>query len=120
MKTASSFRAGLIALAATAALALACGTAMAQSTSSDKVPGHGRVNEVNQRIDNQQARTQAGLADGTITGKQAARDESHDANIAQRESADEAKHNGHLTKAETHHLNKAENRNSRKIHHQRH
>ncbi|WEN13639.1 hypothetical protein PY254_10275 [Rhodanobacter sp. AS-Z3] len=118
MKTASTFRFGLIALAATAALA--CGTAMAQSTSAAKVPGHGRVNEVNQRIDNQQARTQAGLANGTITGKQAAHDESRDANIAQRESADEAKHNGHLTKRETHRLNKAENRNSRAIHRQRH
>ncbi|MEO8999132.1 MAG: hypothetical protein ABI227_02890 [Rhodanobacter sp.] len=72
MKTHSTFRLGMIALAACAALA--CGTAMAQAASSDKVPGHPRVNEVNQRIDNQQARTQAGLANGTITGKQAARD----------------------------------------------
>jgi hypothetical protein len=30
----------------------------------------------------------------------AARDETHDANIAQRESIDEAKHGGHLTKSE--------------------
>lgn len=118
MKTPSTLRLGLITLAATAALA--CGTAMAQSASSVTVPDHGRVNEVNKRIDNQQARTQAGLANGTITGKQAARDESHDANIAQRASADEAKHNGHLTKRETHRLNHAENRNSRAIHRQRH
>jgi len=48
--------------------------AMAQS-----VPDHPRVNEVNQRLDNQQARINQGLANGTMTGKQAARDEAHDA-----------------------------------------
>jgi hypothetical protein len=84
-----------------------------------KVPGHPRVNEVNQRIDNQQARTSAGAAKGTVTAAQAARDEQHAANIAQRASADEARHNGHLTKAETARLNHAENRNSRHIRRQR-
>jgi hypothetical protein len=38
----------------------------------------------------------------------------------QRESADEAKHNGHLTKGETRRLNRSENRNSSAIHRQRH
>ncbi|MEO8746523.1 MAG: hypothetical protein ABI379_02545 [Rhodanobacter sp.] len=89
---------------------------MAQDTT---VPGHPRVNEVNTRIDNQQARTQAGLGNGTITGTQAANDEKHDANIAQRASMDEAKHNGHLTKGEDKNLNKAESRNSRHIRKQR-
>lgn len=89
--------------------------AMAQT-----VPDHPRVNEVNQRLDNQQARINQGLANGTMTGKQAARDEAHDANIAKRESADEAKHNGHLTKGEQHRLNRSENRNSRHIYRQKH
>jgi hypothetical protein len=89
--------------------------AMAQT-----VPDQPRVNEVNQRLDNQQARINQGLANGTMTGKQAARDEAHDTNIAKRESADEAKHNGHLTKGEQHRLNRSENRNSRHIYRQKH
>jgi hypothetical protein len=90
--------------------------AMAQNAS---MPSHPRVNEVNNRIDHQQARTQKGLANGTITGKQAASDERRDANIAQRASADEAKHGGHLTRREDRRLNHAENRNSRDIRRQR-
>ena len=84
------------------------------------VPDHPRENEVNQRLDNQQARIQQGVADGTMTGKQAARDESHDANIAQREAVDESKHDGHLTKTEQRRLNRSENRNSRRIYRQKH
>ena len=91
------------------------GAAIAQT-----VPDHPRVNEVNQRLDNQQARINQGLANGTMTGKQAARDEAHDANIAKRESVDEAKHNGHLTKGEQNRLNRSENRNSRRIYRQKH
>ena len=115
MRNASMIRLGLLSLIACTACASA--GAMASDTT---VPGHPRVNEVSKRIDNQQARTAKGIANGTITGKQAARDERRDANIAQRESADEAKHNGHLTRAETRRLNRAENRNSRAIHRQRH
>jgi hypothetical protein len=55
-----------------------------------------------------------------MTGRQAARDESHDANIAQREAVDESKHDGHLTKGEQNRLNRSENRNSRRIHRQKH
>jgi hypothetical protein len=84
------------------------------------VPDHPRVNEVNQRLDNQQARINQGLANGTMTGKEAARDEAHDANIAKRESVDEAKHDGHLTKAEQNRLNRSENKNSRRIYRQKH
>lgn len=112
MKIIATLPFGLITLA----VALGCASVSAQDTT---VPGHPRVNEVNQRINNQQARTSAGVAKGTVTATQAARDEQHDANIAQRASADEARHNGHLTKAETTHLNHAENRNSRHIRHQR-
>jgi len=84
------------------------------------VPGHPRVNEVNGRLDNQQNRIDQGVANGTMTQKQAARDETHDANIARRESADEARHGGHLTKAEQNRLNRSENRNSRHIYRQKH
>ncbi|HTD28763.1 MAG TPA: hypothetical protein VK660_05190 [Xanthomonadaceae bacterium] len=84
------------------------------------VPGHPRVNEVNQRLDNQQKRIDRGVASGKINAKQEARDEKQDANIAQRESADEAKHGGHLTKGEQQRLNKSENQDSRRIHKQKH
>jgi hypothetical protein len=79
------------------------------------VPDHPRENEVNQRLNDQQARIQQGEA-----GKQAARDEAHDANIARREAVDESKHNGHITKAEQRRLNRSENRNSNRIYHQKH
>ena len=84
------------------------------------VPDHPRENEVNQRLDNQQARINQGLANGTMTGQQAARDEKHDENIAQREAVDESKHNGHITKAEQSRLNKSENKNSKRIYRQKH
>jgi hypothetical protein len=84
------------------------------------VPGHPRVNEVNNRLDNQQNRIDNGLKNGTMTQGQAERDETRDANIAHRESVDEAKHDGHLTKQEQHNLNKSENHNSRYIYRQKH
>lgn len=84
------------------------------------VPDHSRENEVNQRLDNQQARINQGVANGTMTGKQAAKDEKHDENIAQREAVDESKHDGHITKAERARLNKSENKNSKRIHQQKH
>jgi hypothetical protein len=100
-----------IALAATLST-----SAFAQQT----VPDHPRVNEVNQRLENQQDRINAGEAKGQMTAGQAAADEKRDANIARRESVDEAKNGGHLTKAEQRHLNKSLNKNSRHIARQRH
>jgi hypothetical protein len=99
---------------------LCCAGFGSSLATAQDVPDHPRVNEVNQRLDNQQARINQGLANGTMTGKEAARDEGHDANIAKRESVDEAKHDGHLTKAEQNRLNKSENKNSRRIYRQKH
>ena len=102
-------------------LASLCCTALGSSLGvAQSVPDHPRVNEVNQRLDDQQARINQGLANGTMNGKQAARDEAHDANIAKRESVDEAKHHGHLTKGEQRRLNRSENKNSRRIYNQKH
>jgi len=109
------FKSKVLILAGMCCMVLGSSLATAQT-----VPDHPRVNEVNQRLDNQQARINQGLANGTMTGKQAARDEAHDANIAKRESIDEAKHNGHLTKGEQQRLNKSENKNSRRIYRQKH
>jgi hypothetical protein len=116
MKSALISRITLMSLLLSAAAV--SGTALAQSEPAP-VPDHPRVNEVNQRLDNQQNRIQNGVADGQINAKQEARDEKHDANIAQRESTDEAKHGGHLTKTEQRHLNKSLNKNSGRIHKQR-
>jgi hypothetical protein len=98
--------------------ALASGSAMAQT--SNDVPGHPRVNEVNNRLQNQQNRINNGVQNGTMNHAQAARDETRNANIARRESADEARHDGHLTKQEQKNLNHAENRNSKDIYRQKH
>jgi hypothetical protein len=38
-------------------------------------PGHPRINEVQQRIDNQQSRVDRGVSDGQINAKQAAHDD---------------------------------------------
>lgn len=100
--------------------AMASGSVMAQAATDQDVPGHPRVNEVNNRLTNQQNRINNGLKNGTMTQGQAARDETHDANIARRESVDEAKNGGHLTKQEDHNLNHSENRNSKRVYNQKH
>jgi hypothetical protein len=115
MQTHKMFRVALMSLVLSAAAF--SGAAMAQA---GPVAGHPRVNEVNQRLDNQQNRIQSGVASGKMNSHQAARDERHDANIAQRESADEARNGGHLTKTEQHHLNHSLNKNSRHIYKQKH
>ncbi|GAB2558985.1 hypothetical protein [Rhodanobacter koreensis] len=117
MNAKTTFRFSLMGLLVSAVFA--SGAAMAQAATDTTVPGHPRVNEVNQRLDNQQNRIQKGVADGQVNAKQEARDEKHDSHIAQRESADEARHNGHLTKQEQRNLNKSENKNSKRIHRQR-
>ena len=94
--------------------ALTAGSAFAQATPTP-VDGHPRVNEVNQRLDNQQNRTANGVNSGTINAKQEARDTARDDKVAQQESADEAKNGGHLTKKEDKHLNKELNHNSNDI-----
>ena len=97
---------------ATAAFAQDASTATATTTT---VAGHPRVNEVNQRLTNQENRTDTGVAGGTINAKQEARDDARTTKVSQELSADEAKHNGHVTKAEQHHMNRQLNRNSHAV-----
>ena len=92
-------------------------TAMAQAAVAD--PGHPRINEVEQRIQNQQDRVDKGVSEGQITAKQAARD---DAKLAREQASlnqDAAKNGGHITKAEQDNLNRRLNKGSRTIHRQR-
>jgi hypothetical protein len=105
---------------ALAVLIGAGGTALAQSAAGVPDPGHPRINEVQQRIDNQESRVDRGISDGQINAKQAAHD---DAKLAREQNSlnrDEAKNGGHITKAEQRNLNKRLNKGSRQIYHQRH
>jgi hypothetical protein len=78
-------------------------------------PGHPRVNEVNQREENQQQRIGNGVKNGTLTPQQTSNLEKREANVQNREQKDMAKNNGHLTKAEQNGINRQQNRISKSI-----
>jgi hypothetical protein len=83
-------------------------------------PGHPRVNEVNQREQNQQDRIANGLKNGTLNAKQASNLEKREAAVQNREQKDMAKNNGHLTKAEQNGINRQQNRISKSIYKDKH
>jgi hypothetical protein len=83
-------------------------------------PGHPRVNEVNQREQNQQNRIANGLKNDTLNAKQASNLEKREASVQKREQKDMAKNNGHLTKAEQKGINRQQNRISRSIYKDKH
>ncbi len=105
-----------VSIFSTAALlaALLTGPVLAQED-----PGHPRINEVQGRIDNQERRIDQGVNQGQLSPGQAARDTRRDARVERQLKRDEAKHDGHITKAEQARLNRELNRNSRAIHRQR-
>jgi len=78
-------------------------------------PGHPRVNEVNAREENQQQRIGNGVQNETSTSKQTANLENRETSVQNREKADMAKNNGHLTKAEQRVINRQQNRISKSI-----
>jgi len=84
------------------------------------VPGHPRISEIDKRLQRQRNRTNAGVKDDQINAKQEARDANADARVAGQLSKDEAADGGHITKGEQKQLNKELNRNSGRIHRQRH
>ena len=94
--------------------------ANAQEAAGVPDPGHPRINEVQQRIDNQQARVDRGISDGQINARQAAHDDAKLAREQRSLNRDEAKDGGHITKAEQRNLNRRLNRGSRQIYRQRH
>ena len=96
------------------------GTAFAQSPPDVPDPGHPRINEVQQRIDNQQSRVDRGISDGQINAKQAAHDDAKLAREQKSLNKDEAKNGGHITKGEQKNLNKRLNKGSGQIYRQRH
>lgn len=85
-----------------------------------KDSGHPRVNEVNQREQNQQNRIAQSLTKGSLTPQEAAKLEKGESHIQQQEADNLQKNNGKLTAGEDHKLNREENRESRRIHRKKH
>jgi hypothetical protein len=83
-------------------------------------PNHPRVNEVNNREQNQQDRIANGVKNGTMTPGQAAHVEKQEQHIENQEKADMAAHNGHLTKREQKQLNREQNHTSKEIYKDKH
>jgi len=83
-------------------------------------PGHPRVNQVDNRLENQKNRIQQGVKNGTLSKQQAEHLARNDKRIAAQERRDMAANGGHLTKQEQKQLNKEENRNSKKIYDEKH
>jgi hypothetical protein len=102
---------------------LFAGSAAAQTATSNTSgagpgvvdPDHPRVNQVNRREGRQQQRIGNGVANGSLTSKQATHLEKRETSVQNREKADMAAHNGHLTKAEQNGINRQQNRISRSI-----
>jgi len=83
-------------------------------------PGHPRVNEVNQREENQQQRIANGVQSGKLTPQQTSNLEKRESSVQNREQKDMAKNNGHLTKGEQRRINRQQNRISKSIYKDKH
>jgi len=83
-------------------------------------PGHPRVNQVDNRLENQQDRIKQGLKNGTLTNQEAHQLYRKDQRIATQERKDMAANGGHLTKQEQKQMNKELNHNSKKIYKEKH
>jgi len=78
--------------------------------------GHPRINQLDNRQQNQQNRISNDIKDGKMTPAQAAQVEKQDARIENQEKADIAKDGGrHITKAQQKQINREQTRVSRKI-----
>jgi hypothetical protein len=73
------------------------------------------VTDVNARTTNQEARVNAGVAAGTVTPKQAAKDDKRIDKVQTKAAKDEAKNGGTLTKKQSKNLNKSLNKDSKGI-----
>lgn len=82
-------------------------------------PNHPRVNQVEQRIENQENNVMKAEQGGKLTPAQAARDEKRDQHIQNQLNRDEAKNGGHITKKEQHQLNRELNKEKHHVHKQK-
>jgi hypothetical protein len=105
---------------------LMLGTAAAQTSTSNNSntsgagpgvtdPGHPRVNQVNQREENQQDRIANGIKNGKLTPGQASRLERGEQRLENNEKKDMAADGGHLTKQDQRQLNREANHMSKRI-----
>jgi hypothetical protein len=83
-------------------------------------PGHPRVNQVNQREQNQQNRIANGVKNDKLTPGQTANLEKGEQRLQNNEKKDMAKNNGHLTKQNQRQLNREANHMSNKIYKDKH
>jgi hypothetical protein len=83
-------------------------------------PNHPRVNQINQREQNQQNRIANGIKNDKLTPGQAARLEKGQQRLVNNEKKDMAANKGHLTKKDQRQLNREANRQSRKIYKDKH
>jgi hypothetical protein len=81
---------------------------------------HPRINHIEERLERQQNRIDAGVKQGTISAKQEARDVKIDERVDTQLENDEAKHDGHMTVKEENKLDKELNKDSKDIYDQRH
>jgi len=120
----SKFTKSLLVLAAGGMLMLGSAAAQTSTTSGAGPgvvdPGHPRVNEVNQREENQQKRIANGVENGKLTPQQTSNLEKREASVENREQKDMAKNNGHLTKGEQRRINRQQNRISKSIYKDKH
>jgi len=100
-------------LAVVAATAFCAGAAYAQ----DATPAHPTIN---QRLENQNDRIQAGIGDGQLTKGEATHLEVHDAEIKAQTRVERQANGGTLTHNERKQVNRELNRNSRQIYRDRH
>jgi hypothetical protein len=83
-------------------------------------PGHPRVNQINQREQNQQNRIANGVKNDKLTPGQTARLEKGEQRLQNNEKKDMAKDNGHLTKQNQRQLNHEANNMSKRIYKDKH
>lgn len=108
--------------------ALVIGSAAAQTQDSNTSgagagqvdPGHPRVNQVNQREQNQQDRIANGVKNDHLTPGQTANLEKGEQRLQNNEKKDMAADNGHLTKKDQRQLNHEANHMSKKIYKDKH
>lgn len=79
------------------------------------VKNHPRVNQVNKRIDKQEARIKDEMKEGDLSKKQVAGDRKNLKNINNEKKEMRKEDNGHLTKSDQKNLNQQLNKNSKDI-----
>lgn len=81
---------------------------------------HPRVNEVNRRLSDQNARIRQGVHSGELTHRETEHLRMRDAKIRYQEQRDRIRHGGHLTRHEQVRINHELNHSSKSIYHDKH